>query len=670
MIGGSLRRKLSGIVLLTTLVALIVALGAMVTYDLYAYRQGWINNVSAQAELLGRTTAPALEFDDAHVAQENLALLRFQPKLRAAAIYGARGGLFASYAASGTHGDFPALPGADGVFIEHGSLIVFKRIVAHGQILGVVYIRADYELYDRLLSYAGITLSVAIIALLVAWLMSLWLHRIVTGPILSIGATAREVVEQRDYSRRVDKRSNDELGALVDAFNDMMRETERRTEALEASNREKGREVEERRLAQLEVTRLNQELERRVQERTAQLERLNTDLSVATAAAEEANRAKSEFLSNMSHELRTPLNAIIGFGKLLESADTARFTPEKRQTFVEHIVAAGSHLLTLINDILNLSQIESGKVTLSMEPVAVATVLEECRAMTEPLAVVRSIRLLFPSDPGIHVHADRTRLKQVLINLLSNAVKYNRDSGSVVVDCSCPVPDRIRISIQDTGLGMASEQLRALFQPFNRLGQESGAQQGTGIGLVVTKRLVELMGGTIGVTSAPGTGSLFWIELDVKSRGAISVADEHEEIEHIDPHASVHPIRTVLCVEDNPASLELLKETLASRNDLRLLFASNGREGVAMARKHLPDVILMDNNMPVLSGREAQAILRGDPKTAGIPIVALSANAMPGAIADGLAAGYFRYLTKPLDLLALGEALDSALKFAASTKGS
>jgi CheY-like chemotaxis protein/two-component sensor histidine kinase len=386
-------------------------------------------------------------------------------------------------------------------------------------------------------------------------------------------------------------------------------------------------------------------------------------------AAEEANRAKSEFLSNMSHELRTPLNAIIGFGHLLKTADSAQFPPEKRQSFVEHIVAAGSHLLTLINDILNLSQIESGKVSLSMESVALASVLEECRAMTEPLAVGRSIRLLFPSEPGMHVHADRTRLKQVLINLLSNAVKYNRESGSVVVDCSCPVPDRIRISIQDTGFGMASEQLRALFQPFNRLGQESGAQQGTGIGLVVTKRLVELMGGTIGVASTPGTGSLFWIELNVRSRGAISVAEEHDVIEHINPHANAHPIRTVLCVEDNPASLELLKETLASRNDLRLLFASNGREGVAMARKHLPDVILMDNNMPVLNGREAQAILRGDPKTAGIPVVALSANAMPAAIADGLAAGYFRYLTKPLDLLALGEALDSALKFAASSRG-
>ncbi|HWJ36584.1 MAG TPA: ATP-binding protein [Steroidobacteraceae bacterium] len=665
--GGSLRRKLSGIVLLTTLSALVVALGAMVAYDLHAYHQSWVNNVTAQAELLGRTSAPALEFDDARVARENLALLRFQPKVRAAAIYGARGGLFATYVGSGTHSDFPVLPGVDGVSVQQRSLVIFKRIVENGQILGVVYLRADYELYDRVLSYTGIALSVAIIAMLLAAAMSLWLQRIVTRPILAIGATAREVVEQRDYSRRVDKRSDDELGAMVDAFNDMMREIERRTEALEASNREKDLEVDERRLAQQEVTRLNEELEQRVGDRTAQLERSNRDLALATVAAESANRAKSEFLSNMSHELRTPLNAIIGFGQLLASKDSARLTTEKRQAFVEHIVTAGGHLLTLINDILNLAQIEAGKLSLSLEPMALTGVLEECRVMTEPFASKRNIRLLFPKDQPLHVRADRTRLKQVLLNLLSNGVKYNRDMGSVVLSCDCPAPDRIRISIQDTGIGMAAEQLQALFQPFNRLGRETGLQEGTGIGLVVTKHLVEMMGGSIGVSSAPGAGSLFWIELEAIPLG---VTGAHASADAVLAAgiAGKDSVRTLLCVEDNPASRLLIEEALASRYDLRVLGASNGHEGIAMARIHLPDVILMDNNMPVMSGSEAQAILRGDPKTAGIPIIALSANAMPGEIAEALSAGYFRYLTKPVDLLELTEAIDSALKLAAIRK--
>jgi signal transduction histidine kinase/CheY-like chemotaxis protein len=667
--GGSLRRKLSGIVLLTTLAALFVALGAMVAYDLHAYHQSWVNNVGAQAELLGRTTAPALEFDDVRVARENLALLRFQPKMRAAAIYDARGSLFATYVAAGTLGDFPVVPRADGVFVQQRSLVVFERIVENGQILGAVYLRADYELYDRVLSYTGIALSVAMVAMLVAWAMSLWLQRIVTRPILAIGATAREVVEQRDYSRRVDKRSDDELGAMVDAFNDMMRETERRTEALETSNRDKDLEVEERRLAQLEVTRLNEELEQRVGDRTAQLERTNRDLALATVAAEGANRAKSEFLSNMSHELRTPLNAIIGFGQLLASKDSARLTSEKRQAFVEHIITAGGHLLTLINDILNLSQIEAGKLSLSLEPLALTVVLEECKVMTESFAAKRNIRLLFPQDQALHVRADRTRLKQVLLNLLSNGVKYNREMGSIVVSCDRPEAGRIRVSIQDTGIGMAADQLRALFQQFNRLGRETGVQEGTGIGLVVTKHLVEMMGGSIGVRSTPGAGSLFWIDLESVSPGETVAAASSKAIVAADVKEGASSVRTLLCVEDNPASRLLVEEALSSRNDLRILYASNGHEGVAMARMHLPDVIMMDNNMPVMTGGEAQSILRGDPRTARIPIIALSANAMPGQIAEALNAGYFRYLTKPIDLLDLREALDNALNLAAIRKG-
>ena len=670
---GSLRRKLLAVMLLTTLVALVVALGAMVAYDLHASHQGWVDDAGAQAELLGRTSATALAFDDARVARENLSLLRFQPKVRAAAIYGARGGLFASYVASGTQGDFPALPGGDGVAVDHGSLVVFKRIVENSQILGTVYVRSDYPLYDRVLSYAGIALSVAAIAMMVAWGVSTWLQRIVTRPILEIGATAREVVAQRDYSRRVDKRSDDELGLLIDAFNEMMSEIERRTAALEASNHDKAREVDERRGAQQEVMRLNEELERRVQERTAQLERSNRDLALASVAAEEANRAKSEFLSNMSHELRTPLNAIIGFGQLLASAGTQPLAAEQSKAFVEHIVKAGRHLLALISDILNLAQIEAGKLSLSVEAVVLKDVLDECRTMTEPLAAQRGIRLLFPQPAEWNVRADRTRLKQVLLNLLSNAVKYNRELGSIVVACSQMAPERVRISVQDTGIGMRPDQLQALFQPFNRLGRETGVEEGTGIGLVVTKHLVELMGGEMGVTSTPGAGSLFWIELRASASnasGGVAAVPEPDVPTVASGVAgpAAGPLSTVLCVEDNPASLFLIQEALSFRKDVRLLTALNGQEGIEMARAHRPDVILMDNNMPVLTGSEAQVILRGDSRTADIPIIAITANAMPGAIANGLAAGFFRYLTKPIELPELLEALDGALRFVAERK--
>ncbi|MDI1258823.1 ATP-binding protein [Aquabacterium sp.] len=660
---GSLQRKLLAMMLLTTLAALVVALGAMITYDLRAYHRGWVDDMTAQAQLLGRTTAPALSIDDKRAASDNLGTLRFQPKVRAAAIYGPDGSLFATYAALGEKAPLPPRAQADQVDISKASLVIFTRIVEDDKVLGTVYLKADYELFDRVVSYAGIAVGVSALSMLVAFLVSMWLQKIVMSPILDMGKTAREVVAQRDYSRRVKKTNDDELGELVDSFNNMLIEIERRTLALETSNREKVREVDERRNAQHEIMRLNEELEQRVQERTRQLEASNQELNLATQAAESANQAKSEFLSSMSHELRTPLNAIIGFGQLLTS-DVMSPTAEQKKTFTEHILRAGRHLLELINEILNLAQIESGHLSLSLEPVSLQEVLQDCQTMVEPLGDQRGVRTLFPASCDLTVMADRTRLKQVLLNLLSNAIKYNRDMGAVVVDCSAHGERRIRVAVQDTGMGLTEDQLKLLFQPFNRLGQEAGAQEGTGIGLVVTKHLVESMGGEIGVTSTVGMGSMFWIELNASEPMPTFVHDEvttamASKIEH-----HPHNCYTVLYVEDNPESLKLVEQILSTRPDIRLLSAPDGRMGVELARAHLPDLILMDNNLPGLDGASAQAILRKDPKTEHIPVIALTANAMPRAINQGLASGFFRYITKPINVKDLLEAIDAGLESA------
>jgi len=425
-------------------------------------------------------------------------------------------------------------------------------------------------------------------------------------------------------------------------------------------------DVTEQKQAEARMTRLNEELEERVRERTAQLVVTNRELALATAAAERANRAKSEFLSNMSHELRTPLNAIIGFGQLLAMPDGAPVSADKHGAFVGHIVKAGQHLLTLINEILDLAQIEAGKLSVTIARVPLAEVLRECEAMIEPQASRRSLRLAFPRVGNVAVLADRTRLKQVLLNLLSNAVKYNRERGAVALDCSVLGSGRIRIAVHDTGPGLRPEQIAALFEPFNRLGQEASSTQGSGIGLVITRRLVELMGGEIGVDSSAGAGSVFWVELPSAAvHIAAGAASTHAVGAAAPPTgATAEGIATVLCVEDNPANLRLVQEVLAARADVQLLSASNGRLGVELARVHAPDVILMDNNMPELSGREAQAILRNDPRTANIPVIALTASAMPEAIDRALAAGFFRYLTKPFDVRELMAALDDALKHA------
>ena len=388
----------------------------------------------------------------------------------------------------------------------------------------------------------------------------------------------------------------------------------------------------------------------------------NAELERAKSVAETANLAKSDFLSSMSHELRTPLNAILGFAQLIESGAPAPTPAQKRN--LEQILKAGWYLLELINEILDLALIESGKVTLSGEPVALAEVMLECRAMVEPQAQKRGIAMSFPRfEIPYFVNADRTRIKQVLINLLFNAVKYNKPGGEVVVECALRPPNSMRISVRDTGAGLTAAQLAQLFQPFNRLGKEAGAEEGTGIGLVVTKRLVEMMGGAIGVDSTVGEGSVFWIELSLTTAPLLMVRDAEGAVLARPQIPDGTPLRTLLYVEDNPANLELVEQLIARRPDLHLLSAADGALGIEFARVYQPEVILMDINLPGISGLEAMKILRTDPTTAHIPIIALSANAVPRDIERALDAGFFNYLTKPIKVDQFMDALDAALIF-------
>jgi len=391
-------------------------------------------------------------------------------------------------------------------------------------------------------------------------------------------------------------------------------------------------------------------------------------LNQAMVAAEKANRAKSDFLSSMSHELRTPLNAILGFAQLVETGLPAP-TPTQRRN-LDQILKAGWYLLTLINEVLDLALIESGRLTLSKEPVSLTEVLQECQAMIEPQANHRGISMGFaPFDTPHFVKADRTRVKQVLINLLFNAVKYNKPSGSVTVDYALGPLDTIRINVRDTGLGLTDEQMKQLFQPFNRLGREASAEEGTGIGLVVTKRLMELMGGTIGAESTLDAGSVFWIELTLTPAPAIEASESEQNIGRRTKAVAGATVHTLLYVEDNPANLDLVDQLIARRADLRLLSATDGNRGIELARKHLPEIILMDINLPGISGIEAMKILRADPRTAHIPVIALSANAVPRDVAQGLEAGFFHYITKPIQVSQFMEALDEALKFSQAASG-
>jgi signal transduction histidine kinase/ActR/RegA family two-component response regulator len=385
------------------------------------------------------------------------------------------------------------------------------------------------------------------------------------------------------------------------------------------------------------------------------------ELTTAKAVAESANLAKTEFLSSMSHELRSPLNAILGFAQLLASDAAPQTESQKEST--GQILQAGWYLLDLINEILDLALIESGKLLLSLEPMSLDDVMLECQSMIDPQAQKYDVTMNFRAMvTPCFVRADRTRVKQILLNLLSNAIKYNRAGGTVVVECVLKSPERLRISVRDTGAGLAADKLSQLFQPFNRLGQQAGGEEGTGIGLVMTKRLTELMGGVIGVESTVGVGSVFWVELirapkPQFSAGAPVAAQQPSVQVQGDP-----ALHTLLYVEDNPANLKLVEQLIARRPNMRLLSAADATVGIELARTQRPDVILMDINLPGISGIRALKLLRDDPLTCHIPVVAISANAMPHDIRKGMEAGFFHYLTKPIRVDAFMQALDVALE--------
>ena len=488
----SLRLKLIAVILVTTLAALIVALVAIIAYDLRAYHRNWTADVSTQAELLGRMSASAIAFDDPAVARENLELLRLRPQVQAAAIYTASGALFATYARPGIRPKFQRLPESDSMHVDDQGLVLYKRIVSDKEILGTVYLRTDYELLKRIGDYIGIAVAVTIIAMLVALLMSTHLQRIVTHPVLAIAGIAREVVQQKDYSRRAQKISSDEVGVLVDSFNDMLAEIEHRTGELEVSNVELERQVTERSRAEQEILRLNTELEDRVRDRTAQLKAANHELEA--------------FSYSISHDLRAPLRHIDGYARMLHEDAGDQLDADMRR-YLDSISDAARQMGALIDDLLAFSR-------LGRKPVERAEVNMHALVARIVDEVGGGDRVSLGSLPT--AQGDPVLLKQVWVNLLSNALKYSAPRGDAArIQVSGESDGTVsRYRVRDNGVGFDMRYADKLFGVFQRLHSQEEFE-GTGVGLAIVQRIVTRHGGTIGAAAEPGQGATFTFELPI-----------------------------------------------------------------------------------------------------------------------------------------------------------
>jgi signal transduction histidine kinase/ActR/RegA family two-component response regulator len=390
--------------------------------------------------------------------------------------------------------------------------------------------------------------------------------------------------------------------------------------------------------------------------------RKNKQLNIAQQQSEAASQAKSEFLGSMSHELRTPLNAILGFSQLitLEAENNAEITD-----FSQEIERAGNHLLSLVNDLIDLSRIESGKLDIVFEPVLLSSLEKDCLALVAPLSEKFHVHLAIQSaEMDVVILADPVRLRQVIINFLSNGIKYNKLNGSVTLQTSIH-QNIVRIQVIDTGIGIPADKQARIFSAFDRLGAECGTIEGSGIGLVITQRLIEAMGGSIGFSSVEHQGTSFWVDFPIHEQRAHTINDHNKPTPStnivIDDLTQQSNLPSILCIEDNSVNLKILQKILSKKGNYQLYEAVNAIEGIHLAKSLRPNIILSDINLPDMDGYQILTLLKADPDTSHIPIVALTADAMKEDIERGEAAGFAGYVTKPIDIPTLFALIDRLL---------
>jgi signal transduction histidine kinase len=586
----SIARKVMFLVVGTTVTALLLSAAGLVVYDLRSYERQRAEDLYLQAEIIARASAPALAFDDRRTAEKDLALIRVRPRVVAAAIYTERGNLFATYVKPGEPApEFPAKPSADGYRVEGGEIVMFHRVVEGTDPLGTVYIRARYVPWERVFSYLAIIGLVMVASLALATLVSGWLQRGVTGPILDVARVAREVMNRRDYALRARKTSEDEIGELVDAFNGMLAEAGRRAEALR-----------------------------------------------------EADRRKDEFLATLAHELRNPLAPLRNALEILRAAEA---TPDMRTRALEMMERQLRQMVRLVDDLLDVSRITTGKLAVRKAVFDLRDAVRDAVETVRPFLDTRghAFEMRIAPDP-LRVDGDAARLGQVIGNLLHNAAKYTEPGGRILLEVRREGDDAV-VRVRDSGIGLDERSLATIFDMFVQVDHSlTRSQAGLGVGLTLARRLIALHGGTITAFSAGlGLGSEFVMRIPLSDSPAARPVPEVRP----GPGRGRHG-RRILIADDNAEFADGMAALLASRgHDVRV--AHDGAEALAAVQGFTPEFAFLDIGMPKVHGYELARRLRDRPETAECVLVAVTGWGQEDDRRRAQEAGFDRHLVKPVD---------------------